>query len=179
MKKKHPKTTLILLCMLLPYCCLAISAGSIRGYAEVLSVLNIGLLVTSVICIKQYFFPGDDNRMPFHVFNLIFGVVFYSISLPYLIVNKEYYEGYQQLIPLEIVGKFFFSLTLSAARQWVILVSMIINILYIKKYNKDYYEAGIGRASEEKEEENAAGMSTDKNEPEMKINISDVEAEKI
>jgi hypothetical protein len=130
--------------MLLPYCSLAISDGSIEVYGQIMSVLNIGLLVTSVISIKQYFFPGDDNRMPFHVFNLIFGVLFYCISLPYLIVNKQYYEGYQDLIPLDIIGKFFFSFTLSAARQWVILLSFFINVLYVKKYNKDYYESGMG-----------------------------------
>jgi len=178
-EQKYPKTTLIVLFMLLPYCCMAISAGSIQAYAKIISILNIALLVTSAISIKQYLFPGDDNRMPFHVFNLIFGVLFYCISLPYLIMNKEYYEGYQQLIPLDIVGKFFFSLTLSAARQWVILVSLIINVLYIKKYNKDYYEAGIGRTSEEEEEENAPEMSTNKNELEMNITISDEQAEKI
>lgn len=121
-----------------------LDSGNIQLYAELFSVLNIVLLLTSIIGIKQYFFPGDDNRMPFHVFNLIFGVVFYSISLPYLIVNKEYYEGYQQLIPLDIIGKFFFSITLSAARQWVILFSMFINILYIRKYYNDYYESGMG-----------------------------------
>lgn len=90
--------------------------------------------------------------MPFHVFNLIFGVLFYCISLPYLIINKQYYEGYQELIPLDIIGKFFFSFTLSAARQWVILLSFFINVLYIRKYNKDYYEAGIG-LTEDKEAE--------------------------
>lgn len=164
MTNKYPKTTLIAISILLPYSCIAteLDSGNIQLYAELFSVLNIGLLVTSVISIKQYFFPGDDNRMPFHVFNLIFGVLFYCISLPYLIINKQYYEGYQELIPLDIIGKFFFSLTLSAARQWVILLSFFINVLYVKKYNKDYYESGMGLTvvSEKESKKHTAEVET-------------------
>ena len=145
---KKQKLVFLAAATLLPQGCMAIEldSGNIQLYSELFSVLNIGLVVTSIISIKQYFFPGDDNRMPFHVFNLIFGVLFYSISLPYLIVNKQYYEGYQELIPLDIIGKFFFSMTLSSISQWIVLLSFLINTLYIKKYNRDYYESGMGLA---------------------------------
>lgn len=167
MTNKYLKTTLIAISILLPYSCLAIEldSGNIQLYAELFSVLNICLLVTSIISIKQYFFPQDDNRMPFHVFNLIFGVLFYGISLPYLIINKQYYEGYQELIPLDIIGKFFFSVTLSSAQQWVILLSFFINILYVKKYYKDYYKSGMGLTVDREKEASDVNATDENNEP--------------
>ena len=145
-QSQKQKVVYLLAIILLPQSCMAIDldSGNVQLYAELFSLLNIGLFAMSVICIKQYFFPGDNNRMPFHVFNLIIGLLFYSVSLPYLIVNQQYYEGYQELIPLDIIGKFFFSFTLSTASQWVILLSFIINVLYIKKYYNDYFESGMG-----------------------------------
>ncbi len=174
MTKKHPKTTLIALSILLPYSCIAIEldSGNIQLYAELFSVLNICLLVTSIISIKQYFFPQDDNRMPFHVFNLIFGVLFYCISLPYLIINKQYYEGYQELIPLDIIGKFFFSVTLSSGSQWLILLSFFINILYIKKYYNDYYESGMGLTVDREKEAAEINATDETNEPVEDKNVT-------
>lgn len=168
-QSRKQKVAFLFAIILLPQSCMAIDldSGNVQLYAELFSVLNIGVLVTSIISIKQYFFPGDNNRMPFHVFNLIFGVLFYSVSLPYLIVNKQYYEGYQELIPLDIIGKFFFSFTLSSASQWVTLLSFIINILYIKKYNRDFYESGMGLNVDKEPEslkDNAVGDTIEQNE---------------
>jgi hypothetical protein len=65
------------------------------------------------------------------------------VGLPFLITNRAYYEGYENLSPIDVLGKFFLSINFSSIAQWFIVASVIINILYIIRYRKDYYEAGI------------------------------------
>ncbi len=135
---------------LLPFCSFALDIGSkIQFSAQLLSFFNLVLFITSLISIKQFFWTSDDNKMPFHVFNFVFAVIFYSISLPFLITNKMYYEEYQDLVPFSVIGKFFLSLNISSFAQWLIVASMIINLLYIKRYYSDYFQAGIADTNKE------------------------------
>lgn len=124
----------------------------IQFRAEVLSFLNVGVFITAVISFKQFFFPGDNNTLPFQVFNIVFVGLFYGLGLPFLIANRAYYEGYETLMPMEVLGKFFLSATFSSVAQWVIIASVIVNVLYIIRFRKDYYEAGIASSTQEKPE---------------------------
>ncbi len=136
---------LIFVMALLPYesAALEIVASKIQVGARVISFCNIVLFITSIISIKQFFLPGDNNRMPFHVFNIIFVVLFYGIGLPFLIINREYYEGYGTLSPIGVLQRFFFSLDISSFAQSIIVASTIFNVLYIRRYYRDYFEAGV------------------------------------
>jgi hypothetical protein len=116
---------------------------TIQTRAEIISFLNLALFGTAVISIKQFFWPGDNNTLPFQVFNMVFAILFYSISLPFLITNRMYYEQYEQLVPLSVISKFFLSANISSFGQWVIIASIFINVLYIIKYRRDYFQAGI------------------------------------
>lgn len=111
--------------------------------SQLLSYCNFALFVCCLFSIKQYFWPGDNIRLPFHIFNLLFIVLFYSISIPFLINNIEYYTGNKQDTPLSILVTFFFGSGISSICQWVILLTTVINILYIKKYREDYFNLGI------------------------------------
>lgn len=145
----------VLLCLLLlPFYSqgsIMLNAG-IQTRAEIMSFLNLALFITSLISIKQFFWPGGNNTLPFQVFNIAFAVLFYAISLPFLIANRQYYEEYQNLIPLEVLSKFFLSINISSFAQWVIIASVVINILYILRYRTDYYQAGIATAKETPQE---------------------------
>lgn len=121
--------------------------------AGVFSFLNFVLFITALIAIRQYIWPGYNNRIPFQVFNLIFAILFYGISIPFLIANREYYEGYGNMVPLSIIAKFFLGFNIGALAQWVILASCVFNVLYIRKYWADYFEAGVADDHHHHEEE--------------------------
>ncbi|MCF8451503.1 MAG: hypothetical protein K9G49_16645 [Taibaiella sp.] len=143
-----------IIAMLVSCSCMAIeiSVGKVSLIAHFISYTNILLFVTSVISIKQYFWPGDENRLPFHIFNAIFVVLFYSVSIPFLITERVYYEEYQDITPLGVISKFFFTGNINSIAQLVIIFSLVINVLYIRRYNRDYYEAGIGNKHDHDDE---------------------------
>ena len=129
--------------MLLPRHCFAgqlLFSSGLHTVAQIIALLNFVLLFTSVMSIKQFFFPGEVNRTVFHIGNIVFMVLFYLISFSFLFSNREYYEGYDKLTNLECMQKVFLSLDLYSAMQWLILVSLVFNILYISRYAKDYYK---------------------------------------
>jgi hypothetical protein len=64
---------------------------------QLIAFFNFLLLVTSVVSIKQFFWHGDHNHTPFQLFNLLFTIAFYAISLRFLVVHKDYFEGYENL----------------------------------------------------------------------------------
>ncbi len=116
----------------------------IHFYAEVLSFINLALLITSIISVKQFFIPGDENRTPFQLFNLIFILAFYAVSLTFLIKNKEYYIGFEQLSPEACIRKIFFDKDdiWATLKQWFVVFTFFINILYIFKNWKDQFFTG-------------------------------------
>lgn len=125
---------------------------TIQTRAEIISFLNVVLFITAIISIKQFFWPGDNNTLPFQVLNMVFAILFYAISLPFLITNRMYYEQYEQLVPLSVVTKFFLSVNVSSFAQWVIVASVFVNILYILRYRKDYFRAAIATTKASAEE---------------------------
>jgi len=140
------KTAFLFLATFIPLAAMALDFqgnSGVRMGAAVFSIINLILLVTSIISIRQFFWPGYENRLPFHIFNIVFIFLFYGTSLPFLIANREYYVGYEQLTPLEVVGRFFFTLDITSVMQWVIGTAMICNIIYIIRNYKDYFQAGL------------------------------------
>ena len=118
-------------------------SSGVRFGASIFSVVNLILFVTGVVSIRQLFWPGYENRLPFHIFNIVFMVVFYGASLPFLVANREYYVGYEHLSPLGVLGKFFFTPDITSFAQWVIAIAFVCNILYITRNYKDYFQAGL------------------------------------
>ena len=125
--------------LILPLSCFAVEQNSFFHTGAVLiSWINYVLVITSLISIKQFFWPGD-NKTVFHVFNLIFIIVFYLISLNFLIDNKANYDGYANLSPLACILKVFFSFDFYSILQLIVLFAFVINIIYIAKYRKGFY----------------------------------------
>jgi len=121
----------------------AVSSSHVHFRAQVLSICNFALLISCIVCIKQYFKPGDTVRIPFHVVNLICIIIFYSLSIPFLINNIPYYEHSEQLTPASVLGNFFLSTDPGSVMQWLIIATAVINILYIIKYREDFLNADI------------------------------------
>ena len=80
MPRKTNILLLTVLSVLLPGICTAldITASKIQTSAQIISFLNLALFVTALISIKQFFWTSYDNRMPFHIFNII--VVMFVIN---------------------------------------------------------------------------------------------------
>ncbi len=114
-----------------------IASGSIETIAFIISICNLVLLVTALISIKQYFWPGVDSTSVFHTAHIIFVGVFYAVSLPFLITNRQYYVDYADLVPLSILGKFFLSADATSLMQLVIVASVVFNILYIRRSRRE------------------------------------------
>lgn len=142
------KTASFFLATMLPLLALAVdfrANSGVRMGATIFSVINLVLLVTSIISIRQFFWPGYENRLPFHIFNFVFAVLFYSASLAFLIANQQYYVGYEHLLPIGVLGKFFFSVDISSFSQWIILIALVCNIIYVIRNYRDYFQAGLVR----------------------------------
>ena len=136
------KRTLILLtCIFLPvFCFAAISRDSnIEFKHDILQLINYVLVVVSLTSISQYFWPGENNKTLFHVFNMVFTVVYYIVSIIFIITHQAYFVGFESLSELGCIRKFFFDFDVSMLLQLVVICSFFINILYIMKYGKDYY----------------------------------------
>lgn len=114
-----------------------IASGSIATIAFIISIFNLALLVTALISIKQYFWPGDNSTSVFHTAHIILVVAFYAGSLPFLITNRQYYIEYADLVPLSILGKFFFSADATSLMQLVIVSSVVFNILFIRRSKRE------------------------------------------
>lgn len=134
------KATILSVGIALPNFCCAITASggkNIHLLSEAITVLNLALLVTSLVSIKQFFFPGEQNRTVFQVFNLIFAVVFYVASLSFLINYKEYYLGFETLSSIDCIKKIFLERDIATSKHWIIVFAAIVNVLYIIKNGRD------------------------------------------
>jgi hypothetical protein len=166
MRYRYKISAMLVIALLVSGSCMALelTVGKVGLIAHFISYTNIVLFITSVVSIKQYFWPGDENRLPFHIFNAVFIVLFYSVSIPFLITEREYYEEYQHFTPLGVIGNFFFTFNINSIAQLVILFSLVINVLYIRRYNRDYYEAGIANPHDH-DEDTDQDVVTDDQEP--------------
>ena len=131
------KATVFFLAIVCPVFCFAQSeAVGLHFKAEVLAFINLIILVTSLISIKQFFWPGDFNYSPFHVINIILILMFYSIGLWFLVGNRHEYIGYEHLTPIMCIVKFFFSPDIDSLKQWVIVFALVINVCYIVRKSR-------------------------------------------
>jgi hypothetical protein len=129
------RTLILLLALLIPVSCFAANGEHFRFYAVIIKWLNVALYITSAISIKQYFFLGDKNQTNFQIFNLIFGVVFYIIALSFLIEAKSFYVGFEHLSASQCISRFYFDNGIYSLLHWMVIVAMVFNILYIRKYH--------------------------------------------
>ena len=135
MKTSLNRFLVLLLALIIPVSCFAAGNGEhFQIYAFVISILNVVLEITSVICIKQYFLLGDRNQTNFQIFNLVFGIIFYLIALTFLVDQKSFYVGFSDLSASQCISKFFFGNGIYSWLQWLVIVAMGFNIIYIKKY---------------------------------------------
>jgi len=126
------RATLLFLAIICPIFCFGQNeATGLHFKAEVLAFINLIILVTSLISIKQFFWPGDINYSPFHLINIVLILTFYSIGLWFLVSNRHEYIGYEQLTPMMCVVRFFFSPDIDSLKQLVIVLALVLNVLYI------------------------------------------------
>ena len=139
MKRKYKGLLFFLSLLVLPVSCFAVEKNSFFQFgAQLITWINYVLVITSLISIKQFFWPGD-NKTVFHIFNMIFIIIFYLISLRFLIDNKTHYDGYENLSPIECIIKVFFSFDFYSILQLLVLFAFVINIIYIIKFRKGFY----------------------------------------
>lgn len=106
---------------------------------SLISLFEFILFVTSLVSIKQFFWKGPVNRTPFQIFNMLFVVVFYTISYTFLLRHKNYWEGYEHLTNSQCIEKHLFSTEPFAIIKKLILVAFVLNIIYVIRHGKDYY----------------------------------------
>jgi|GEM_PF-2320849 len=130
---------LLLLFIAMPSLCHAAIFGDIATTSYVFQAVNIFVWVTSFISILLLIFPGETNKTPYHIFNMIVVILFHTIALYYLIHNKEYYDGFEHLSNSACVQKYFLSLDWHSLVKRVIEVGFICNIIYIARYGRRFY----------------------------------------
>ncbi len=132
----------ITLTLLLPL--YASAAGDITPSALgtqiwVVSAANTLLVITSVISIIQFITHKHHNRTPFQLFNIVFAVVFYSVSIPFLLHNKEFFTGFENLSDQECLKKYFLDTDLTSWIRRIIPVAVIMNLIYLIRFARTYY----------------------------------------
>ena len=137
MNKIEIKSFAFILLLLLPVTSFAavLKDGDFHTYAVIISWANVVLYISSAICIKQYFFLGSRNQTNFQIFNLIFGILFYALALAFLVNQRSFYVGFEQLSQGGCIKKFFIGDGIYSWLQWMVLTALLINILYISKYH--------------------------------------------
>jgi hypothetical protein len=130
------KAALLLPAIICPLFCFAQGGSDLHFKAETMAAINLVLVVTSLISIKQFFWPGVTDNTPFHVLHIAVVVVFYIIGIWFLIANKQAYSGLERISGIGVILRFFFSFGLDSLKQWVILFGLAINVLYIVRKSK-------------------------------------------
>ena len=94
--------------VLYPLICAArvINNDEIEFRAEIIDFFEIILLITSILSIRQFFWPGDNNHTPFHIFNILYIIVFYIIAITFLVRHKGYFEGFETLSDRDCIKKY-------------------------------------------------------------------------
>lgn len=129
----------MLVALLVPNILLAQVSGHLHTVVTVISVLNTVLIITSAISILQFIRHKDHNRTPFQLFNLIFIVLFYSFSIPFLLHHKDFFIGFEQLSDTECLKKYFLANEPESWIRKIVVVAFVLNIIYIARFAKTYY----------------------------------------
>jgi len=136
---KNIKALLVLL--FLPF--LSIAAvhqdPNIEFKHQTLELINYVLVVVSLISIRQFFWPGEKNRTLYQIFNMIFTIVYYLVSITFIVTHKAYFVDFDGLSDMGCVNKFFFDFGISMVFQIIVLFSFLINILYLIRFGRRYY----------------------------------------
>ena len=106
--------------------------------ASLMSLFNLAVFVTAVISYIQFFIPGpiekhssEHNHIPFHIFNFLFVGLFFWISMNFLVANKQFFTGYENLSDADCIKQYYFGAGFSSLILLFIAFSAVINILYI------------------------------------------------
>ena len=106
---------------------------------QAMQIVNYILVIVSLISIRQFFWPGENNRTLFQIFNMVFTVVYYLVSITFIISHQTYFVGFEDLSYMGCVRKFFFDYDVSMVLHIIVLFSFLINILYIIRFGRRYY----------------------------------------
>ncbi len=89
MKTVMKRITASIAAILLPLCTFAMTNKE-HFYlgANLLSLCNFILLITSIICIFQYFFLRGEDHTRLQAFNIIAIITFYWIAISFLVHHK-------------------------------------------------------------------------------------------
>ena len=106
---------------------------------QMMQLINYVLVVVSLISIRQFFWPGEKNRTLFHIFNMIFTIVYYLVSLTFIITHKTYFVDFDGLSDIGCINRFFFDFGVSMVLHIIVMFSFLINILYIIRFGRRFY----------------------------------------
>ena len=139
MKKSIKGSLFLILLMPLQLLAAQLSLDGLSMVVQVISVLNTVLLFTSVLSIFRFFWPGYQSRFTLHVLNAIFVILFYSLSLTFLVSHKNFFDGYETLSDMDCVKKYFLSADLYSIIKKLIPVAFVLNLIYISRHRRTFY----------------------------------------
>ncbi len=142
MTNREQNALLVILLIILGFIMLipGINDGRIGFTIRVISYVNFILCATSLCCLKQFFWPGDKNRTPFHAFHIIFTIIFYSYSWSFLVHHRDYYEGYSGLSTVACISKFALRWDIFSVMFWITMFALLVNIIYIMRHRTAYLQ---------------------------------------
>lgn len=145
MRLSLESSVLLILAILLSFCFFHSGEAATPGIdgnirVKIITYVNFLVFITSVLSVKQFFWPGEVIRFSFHLFNILFVVVFYAFSFTYLIRHIDYYEGfgYNGLSDIDVIKKFAMSMDAFSIMFWVCCAAVFFNLLYIVRYRGRY-----------------------------------------
>lgn len=115
------------------------SGGSLETQIWILAIFNTLLVITSAISILQFITHKEHNRTPFQAFNIIFAVVFYAISIFFLLHHKDYFEGLGNLNDIDFLKRYFLDTDWVSWVRCIIPIAVILNIIYLIRFAPSYY----------------------------------------
>jgi hypothetical protein len=114
--------------------------GHINFEIQLITYINFVLFVTSIVCLKEFFLPLEANRTPFHQFNAFFIIVFYFVSLTFLINHRDFYDNYAHLSVFETIKRFSLRWDIFSVMFWINLFTLGVNIVYIARHRESYLQ---------------------------------------
>ena len=125
----------------------SITGAGVDFKASMIGIFNFIAFISAVASYVQFIFPQryedyeavEYNRIPFQFFNILFVLLFFTISINFLIANKQFYQGYETLDNEACIKKYYLSNGFNSIMQIVIASSVVVNIIYILTHLTDYY----------------------------------------
>ena len=132
---------LFVLLLLIPICGFSapVMLQGLESAIDMISLFNNILLITSIWSIIRFFWPADRSHFLLHVVNSVFTIIFYSVSLTFLVQHKNFFEGYENLNNVGCLKKYFLSTDIISLIKKLIVVAFVLNIIYIIRHRNTYY----------------------------------------